>query len=94
MNETTAPNIVQALFQPHEVQAAFADFVKVVAELARTIAEWVGRSARLILESIQKAVVPGKWWHLAHYARKARTRKKYKAMIAELFLTILQGVTT
>lgn len=60
-----------------------------VAELSRALAEAFGAFAEAFRawldfwKPIVDALVPRKWVHLAVHARKGRTRKKYKRMIAD-----------
>lgn len=79
----------QALEGFEKIAEALRQAAGAIAEILKPIVEWAAKVARHFFETIAAGIVPRKWLHLAKYAKKARTRKKYRKRIREAVTAFL-----
>lgn len=64
----------------------------VVRDAVCQVAYAMGCLANDVVAAARRVITPPKWAHLARYARKKRTREKYRRMIFRLFTEALRAV--
>lgn len=72
-------------------QAAICELAEGIKELIKRIAAFVAEKTNKLIDCLFYVTNDNpKWWHLYKYAKKARTRKKYRHLLMKQLLVRYQ----